>query len=497
MKYSLVTFLFLLAFPLFGQPTFFRTFDVQNHSSDRGWDLLVADDGFVIATGSLCWDNLEPGCTGVIKCSFNGDLIWKRVFEGFNEAPVNCLISVEDGNYAMTGNIYQGNPGDGVIFLMKMDKTNGDSLWTRYYNSQVADAANSLSRLPDGSFIIYTDGNSSGDFMNNKSMIKTTSAGDLIFHNDYMDDFRESLWGNLEVLDDDNLLGGYKVWTWDDGDPWTALTKYDSLGNELWTKRYYKSSDISPPYVRVLPDETYGLICSRDTFIPGCGCPVYLSFMKIDTNGNVLSEHEIYRGDYFSYLNNVVLDADGNLLGAGNTYLEDIDGWAGWLVKISPQGEILWQRYFWGKDLVPGQILWFEDVQPTPWGGIAVSGTIDLGGDGDAMLLVLDENGCLFPGCDSSVQFFTPAIEAVGNEDKGIQVFPNPAGDEVLIKTDRSGRGSLSVFDMTGRLSLSKHLDSWGTEERLDVSSLPSGAYYLVFQNDKNQFFHQKLIISK
>ncbi len=499
MKFIIAYLLTLLAFALVGQTTFFRTFDVQNHSSDRGWDLLIDEGGFVIATGSLCWENIEPSCTGLIKCDFNGDFLWKRTYEGFIEAPVNCLLILEDGNYAMTGNVYQGNPGDGVIFLMKIDKTNGDSLWIKYYNSPAADASNSLSRLPDGSFVIYADGNSSGDFMNNKSMIKTTSAGDLTFHKDYMDDFRESLWGNLEVLKNGDLLSGYKVWTWDDNEPWTALTKYDSLGNELWTKRYYKSTNISPPYVRILSDETYGLFCSRDTFIPGCGCPVYLSFMKIDTIGTVIGEYEIYRGDYYSYLNNVVLDSDGNILGAGNTYLEEIEEWAGWLIKISPQGQILWQRFFWEKSLAPGNVFWFEDIEPTPWGGIAISGTISLEqSDGDAMLLVLDENGCFEPGCDSTIQFLlTTSSEVVSGQERGMQVFPNPARKEVFLKTNQTGKGELSIFDLTGKMLFRKRIEEYDQKEHFNVSFLLPGVYYLIFQSDEALLYHQRLIISR
>ena len=74
-----------------------------------------------------------------------------------------------------------------------------------------------------------------------------------------------------------------------------------------------------------------------------------------------------------------------------------------------------------------------------------------------------------------------------------INVYPNPAGNEVFIVSDMEG-AKIQILDITGRLVLSTDLSA---NTKLDVTELKSGTYFYKIMKDKVQVKTDKLIIIK
>lgn len=95
-------------------------------------------------------------------------------------------------------------------------------------------------------------------------------------------------------------------------------------------------------------------------------------------------------------------------------------------------------------------------------------------------------------------------VEAVANEDitfvNGFSVLPNPSKGQFSIEFAMTGshETAYGIYDVTGRMVFNKDIGTMsGTyTDRIDVSALSSGVYYLELVAD-GETMHRKLVISK
>jgi hypothetical protein len=73
----------------------------------------------------------------------------------------------------------------------------------------------------------------------------------------------------------------------------------------------------------------------------------------------------------------------------------------------------------------------------------------------------------------------------------GMELFPNPASNEVSISWTNGGNGSIELFDVSGKLVLTAEVSSGN---KLNLSGLTKGVYLLKLSN-QDQAAYKKLII--
>jgi hypothetical protein len=81
----------------------------------------------------------------------------------------------------------------------------------------------------------------------------------------------------------------------------------------------------------------------------------------------------------------------------------------------------------------------------------------------------------------------------LSNEDvekSKVSIFPNPASDLVQIKSDQEF-DSFVIYNVSGQQVLSKKLNS---EQRIDVSTLSNGMYFLKLENNGQEIETLKLV---
>jgi hypothetical protein len=90
----------------------------------------------------------------------------------------------------------------------------------------------------------------------------------------------------------------------------------------------------------------------------------------------------------------------------------------------------------------------------------------------------------------------TTGLEETNNLQNAIFIYPNPAANEVFIKTPANTAGSVTLTDITGKLLLRSQIKASSGSFVLDTHQLPAGIYLVQFTSGSS-VFNQKLVISR
>jgi hypothetical protein len=240
---------------------------------------------------------------------------WHRTFGGTNFDQGNCIIQTKDGGYLLAAQTRSTN-GDGIgnngwhdFLLIKMDAA-GNTLWKKLYGGSFSELPNDLVQTKDGGYII-AGSTGSGD-------------GDVIGYHE----------------------GSFDAW----------VVKLDSMGNMEWNRAYGGSEWEHAYSIEQTSDGGYifaGVAASTD----GDVTDIYGGWdswvVKIDPIGNIEWQQTL-GGTYEDYASTVLQADDGGYLIAGETWSYDGDvshnngNTDCWLVKLSPNGAVEWDRSFGG-----------------------------------------------------------------------------------------------------------------------------------------------------
>lgn len=91
--------------------------------------------------------------------------------------------------------------------------------------------------------------------------------------------------------------------------------------------------------------------------------------------------------------------------------------------------------------------------------------------------------GITADGCSGSAVIVLTGLEETPTFDS--QIYPVPASDQLFIKISSEGNFDLKVFDLTGRLMLTRSLNGSGTLNTVDTSELKPGVYLVEMTNGK------------
>jgi Secretion system C-terminal sorting domain len=481
--------LLLFGLPLNAQPNFFVTEDGGVSVNDRGWDLVADSTGYTVAVAF----GPDSGGTimGLLRFDLNGQLLWKKQYPHFRQGARNCIIQTNDGNYAIAGDRYFGN--DPHIFLMKINPS-GDSLWTRYFN-ETSNYARSIIELDNGDLIIKGDGHVvPGEPQPDITVIKTDSAGNLIWHRNIDDTYRLAQLGNLIELQTGELLATGRCYSYTSSTPYAGLYKLDAQGQTIWIKDFYAVVNRSLPFVRELNNGNYMVLMDLDTFISGLDA-IKLAAVVFDTSGQIIAENIFHTNRYYAEITGFDIDPFGNPIVAAYTLVDAVlnepEQFSTHLISLSPTGTVNWERFIHYRENLPQNfIFWPESIKISPYQKIAISITKD-GEPGDttradAGLMVLDINGCWVEGsdCDTADQYLITPVGDPGVLIANVRVYPNPATESVHIHNQSEHDISVWATDMLGRTVLSQLAIPAGSTHTQPVAAWHSGLYQLRFYTE-------------
>ena len=438
--------------------------------NDFAHGIAGTNDGGYIITGLT--ESYGAGVADVylLKTDSGGDTIWTQTYGGVQTDWGMGVFQTEDGGYIIAGSTTSFGMGDWDAYLIKTDSA-GNEEWSRTFGGMLIDAGNCLGQTTDGGYIIAGTTYSFGAGDSDLYLVKTDSAGNLIWGHTFGGTEMDGAAGVQPTSD-----GGYIMAGWSGpGDNYDAiLVKCDSAGTQEWLQTY--GGDDWDDAWAVLQTAEGGYLITGITYSFGPG-PVNIYLVKTDENGNELWHRTA--GEFGeSRGHDLKPAAGGGYIIAGSTgtmsNLQDV-----FVFKINENGDEIWSVTTGAS----GDEEAYGIVQ-TAGGGYVIAGfSSSFGqGDSDVYLVCLDEEGAEITGggCEA------PVVFGLG------QLYPNPFNSQTTIPftLDRAGKVELTVYDVlgrevqslvTGHLSLGKHEAVW------DAGGCGSGVYFIQLTVNRGQ----------
>ena len=169
--------------------------------------------------------------------------------------------------------------------------------------------------------------------------------------------------------------------------PLWLVAKLDATGNIIWYHTYGRNNwnNGHQLFIAPSPDSCYVMsgvypVCYADRYEDRTNDAACIR--KIDDNGNLLWEKVIknYYSDYYNgpgvhsvdCTYDIYVDEYGYMYVAGQGTI--YTGFTGFLTKLSPDGNIMYRRYYTPDGSKSGPRLYLNSVKPTPDGGLIMGG---------------------------------------------------------------------------------------------------------------------------
>ena len=365
-------------------------------------------------------EKLKNESTGLTSEESN---MWINTLGGSKNDAANAVVSTADGGFAVLG-YTQSNDGDLVgksnesfdVWLLRFDEE-GEHQWNKTFGKFGNDQGTSLLEKKEGGFVLlgFQESALVGDLTEKLSLniwvASLDSMGNLLWEktlgysgSDYGTHLIQTTDGGyllVGVLDvtASGGLGNKRSRKHAGGDYWAL--KLDATGNLQWSNYYGGGFTDTPNGVETTADGGYlivGTSDSKDTDISKNRGSYDFWVVKISDQGKLLWE-ENYGGDQIDEARAVTTDAQGNFIIVGDSRSSDQNvssnkgGADLWVIKISPEGELLKEKTFGGSSFDVGYSVTFTQNNDLLISGSSRSSDGDLKmnrGQNDLWVLCLD-----------------------------------------------------------------------------------------------------------
>ena len=337
--------------------------------------IKTTDGGYAIlgfsqsADGDITDKQNESFDYWVLKFDANHNLMWSKTYGGTLDDRGQSIIQTQDGGYAILGysssndEDVSNNAGSQDYWLAKLDSS-GNLAWQVSFGYSGADLGYSLLQSSDGGYLLT-------------GVLDVTASGGA--GNTRQSNFRHA-----------------------GGDYW--VLKLDSNGNREWSK-YYGGAFTDTPFDAIETSDGGFIIVgssdSNDVDITNNLGTYDFWILKISSTGTLIWEKS-YGGSEIDEARAIAHSGDGNFMILGDTRSDDLNvssnhGAADlWLIKISPNGDLIWEKTFGGTSFDVGR-----SISKTIENNFIISGSsrssdgnlTNNQGQNDAWVLKLDNSG--------------------------------------------------------------------------------------------------------
>lgn len=357
----------------------------EGHNGAQTYDKIypvvipTSDGGFLLA-GDTSSYGAGSNDAYLVKTDANGEMQWQRTYGGpLNESA--CVVCpTNDGGYALACITNSYGAGGHDAWLLKTD-ADGNLQWNKTYGGTNEDGAYIVVQTADEGYFIVGYTKSFGAGNEDAWLIKTDSAGNMLWNKTYGGTSLDGVGGLILTADGGYMLvgytasfGGFKGW----------LIKTDTSGNMLWNKTYSVASMCWFDLGIQTADGGYAI--AGKTFPTAYG-DAWL--VKTDSDGNMLW-NKTYGGTGDDQGFCVMQMDDGGYLVQGMTASFGAGGVDGWLFRTDSSGNMLWNKTYGGAGTE-----FMDEIMQTSDGGYIMAGFTDSFGAGstDLWLIKTDELG--------------------------------------------------------------------------------------------------------
>ncbi len=316
----------------------------------------------------------------LLKLDMEGNVIWSKTYGGSDEDVGQRVIQTSDGGYVIVGYSKSNdidasnNEGQHDNWILKLD-SNGTILWEKSFGYAGHDHAYSVIETSDGGFfmtgfldITASEGEGSS-VRNNRHGIgefwchKLDANGNLEWRNYFGGTNNDRAYDAVQAID-----GGYVVIGFSESNDFDIsdskgsydywVVKLNTIGELVWDKSL-GGSEIDQARSIIKTDDNAYIIAGNSFSNDGDITSNYGSsdflLIKLSDDGKVLWNKN-YGGSQFDFATSINKSSEGYIVtGYSQSIDNDVNGNFGdndfWVLKISDQGDLNWQRNFGGSKL--------------------------------------------------------------------------------------------------------------------------------------------------
>lgn len=362
--------------PSGGQTVLVKTYGGSNN--DSGQSVVATTDGgyavlgFTQSNDEDITDKLDESFDyWVLKFDAQDQMQWQKTYGGSADDRGGDIIQTQDGGYALLGYSFSSNEdvtdnaGLQDYWLVKLDP-NGNISWQKSFGYQGADSGISVIQTNDQGYLI-------------SGILDVTASG-----------------GQGNTSRNSNRHAG--------GDYWAL--KLSGSGDIEWSRYFGGNFTDTPESVVQTNDNGFIIVGgsdSNDTDISNNINTYDFWVIRISSTGNLVWEKS-FGGNQIDEARAIVESDDGNFIIAGDTRSSDNNVTANrgaadlWLIKISPTGDLLWERNYGGSNFDVSRAMVKSQNNGFILSGSSRSDDFDVfenKGQNDAWVLKVDNNGNL------------------------------------------------------------------------------------------------------
>jgi hypothetical protein len=413
------------------------------NNDDRCYDVrTTADGGYILAGTSNSTDGDISSPKGgfdawIVKLNSAGDIEFEKSLGGSDDESAASIIQLPDGGYVMAGESKSDLVGDSDnfggydVYVARLTGT-GNITFQKLYGGSATDRARGIARLSGGEYIVVGESDSNdGNVSNNKGgfdyyVLRLRTNGLIRFT---------------------RTIGG------SDNDHGYGVVATNNNGYAVTGETFSNNGDV--------PDNSGG----ADFFV-----------MSIRGNATTVFA-KTYGGETADNGRSIARRADGSFILSGETESSsgDVTENKGsddfWVLRVSAQGNILYQKSLGGADSDNGTM-----AVPTADGGVVAVGESE-SDDGD---LTGNKGNDDFWIVKLEAQQLGGRLEA--SSGISLNLYPNPAAEYAILDGVAEG-DEVTVYNAAGMVVYTGKAGS--DHHTVNVSSLNDGSYFVrVLQAD-------------
>jgi hypothetical protein len=370
-------------------------------------------------------------CNSDDASSYNkGQLIFAKTFGGTNNDSAQSVTATSDGGYAILG-YTQSNDNDITdkqdesfdFWVLKFD-ANDQLQWQKTYGGTLDDRGNDIIQTSDGGYAILgysfsTDGDTSQNAgLQDYWLVKIDANGNISWEKSFGYQGADSGISMIETNDQGFLITGILDVTASGGEGNSSRTANRHAGGDYWVlklnnsgslewSRYFGGNFTDTPYGVIQTDDNGYIVVgssdSEDTDISSNIGTYDFWVIKVSPSGDLVWETS-FGGSQIDEARGIVKVDDGSYIIAGDTRSNDNNisqnkGAADlWLIKISPSGNIIWEKTIGGSSFDVARAIKKSQNNGFLLSGSSRSSDMDVSenmGQNDAWVLKTDSNGNL------------------------------------------------------------------------------------------------------
>jgi len=458
------------------QVTFSKTYNLEEDIWVRGREIDLYEDHIYVLTGKVCPPASQ--CGDIVKMDYNGNIIWKREIGAFDIGNTNS-VWINNDTITITG--HRNSMDQPFGYFIQQMTTDNDSLTNYVYpidTNVVGNAFNYGTYYHNNNWYLYGTGKAL-DGSVDAVLMKVNQKGELVDSRIWDDGYSELQVYDLKFLNNQNMVYMAETKSFGNGDFERHIFKLDPIGLE--SARINLLPIREAAFSQLIRYQYSGgnYIClSGAEFIPQ-SIP---SFFILDENGIQGSyfefDHQI-GVDIKRFITNMITASNGDIVGVGNhRFVGSKD--TGWMFRMSPNGELLWETTFKSQDWDIGDQIEnnLNDIVELDDGSFIAVGWQDETTDNqslrDLWVMRVGPDGCLYEdGCDFGQ--FTTSVDEESLFLDDIRVYPNPVTD--LIQVDfELNFDKIVITQLDGRIVMKEKF-----QQNIDVSLLERGMYVIQF----------------